>query len=279
MTTPLIICGVDERYAHALQTLMRSIAAAHGPATASLRMRVIYAELTGAARREIADLAARIRLGLDFYEVEAEPEHPVGGWLSPATYLRLAIPEAAAGAERVLYLDCDTLVQADLRPLLDADLGGAPFGAVRDAHNPIVGDDWALPGHEALGIPAGRTYFNAGVMLFDIDRCAATGLFTKATRFLNEHPDQLQLWDQDALNVAADDDWHRLDPAWNVFATSPLTELPDFVHNAEAGPLEDLLADEAHAKILHFAGPNKPWQDSYPAHSLRERWRSFAGAI
>jgi hypothetical protein len=44
--------------------------------------------------------------------------------------------------------------------------------------------------------------------------------------------------------IAADDDWHRLDPARNTFATSALTELPDFVHNAEAIALEDLLAEK-----------------------------------
>lgn len=279
MTTPPIVCGVDDQYAGVLQTLMRSIAAVHSGHAAALRMIVIHSDLSDAPRRQIASLAERIGLGLDFFQVDSAGDHPVSKWISQAAYLRLAIPEAASGADRALYLDCDTLVLDDLRPLLDADLGGSPLGAVRDAHNPTVGQGWALPGHAKLGIPAGRTYFNSGVMLFDLARCAATGLFDRATQFLTDHPDHVLLWDQDALNVAADDDWHRLDPAWNTFATSPLTELPDFFHHAEATPLADLLADEAHAKILHFAGPDKPWQDTYPAHRLREWWRSYAEAL
>lgn len=277
MTTPPIVCGVDDQYAGPLQTLMRSIAAAH-PGDAALRMIVIHSDLSDGLRRQIASLADRTGLALDFFKVDSAG-HPVSKWISQAAYLRLAIPEAASGADRVLYLDCDTLVLDDLRPLLDADLGPSPLGAVRDAHNPTVGQGWALPGHAELGIPTGRTYFNSGVMLFDLARCNKVSLFDRAVQFLTDHPDHVLLWDQDALNVAADDDWLRLDPAWNTFATSPLTELPDFFHHAEATPLADLLAEEAHAKILHFAGPDKPWQDTYPAHPLRERWRSYAEAV
>jgi lipopolysaccharide biosynthesis glycosyltransferase len=275
MPHPPIVCGVDDQYADVLQALIRSIAAVHGSGVAELRMIVLHTQLTRPRQQSIAATAEQVGLDLDFFAVDAA-SHPVSKWISEAAYLRLAIPEAATGTDRALYLDCDTLVLDDLRSLLDTDLGGAPLGAVRDAHNPTVGQGWALPGHATLGIPAGRTYFNSGVLLFDLERCAAMGLFEKATRFLTDHPEQVLLWDQDALNVAADDEWHRLDPVWNTFATSPLTLLPDFFHHAEATPLADLLADEAHAKILHYAGPDKPWQDTYPAHPLRERWRAFA---
>ncbi len=271
---PPIVCGIDHRYTRPLGTLMSSIAAAHPDCIQRLRMIVLHHDLGREHQAGIAELATKLNLRLDFHQ--ADPHgFPVSGWASPANYLRLAIPDAVGDIDRALYLDCDTIVLKDLRPLLLASLDGAPIGAVRDARNPVVGHGLALPGHAALGIEAGRGYFNSGVMLLDLGQCSATGVFERAHRFLNDHPEQVRLWDQDALNVAADDRWHRLDVQWNVFATSPLLHLPDFWHVSPVTPTEQLIADEATAAVLHFAGPDKPWHDHYPPGPLRDLWRSF----
>ncbi|MYW02322.1 glycosyltransferase family 8 protein [Streptomyces sp. SID3343] len=277
---PPIVCCVDDRYVRPLTVLLESLAAV--PGHRGLRLLVLHEALSadkGTLLRRHGD-----RLGLDVVLRPVTPEGsgPVSGWVSEAVYLRLAIGDAL-GEEypKVLYVDVDTLVVGDLRPLLRTELDGRALGAVRDPQNPVVGSGIALPGWAELGLPQGRDYFNSGVMLLDLEQCRAQGLFRRARRFLTEHPEHVRLWDQDALNVAADDRWTRLQRRWNTVALSPLAAHPDYRHDeAEPhSPLAMLLADEPRASILHFAGPLKPWREEYPASPLRDAYRNHLDRV
>jgi UDP-D-galactose:(glucosyl)LPS alpha-1,3-D-galactosyltransferase len=206
--------------------------------------------------------------------------YPVSGWVSDAVYLRLTIGEVIVDEPVVLYLDADTIVLDDLRPLLRHPMAGMPVAAVRDPQNPIIGRGIALPGWSQLGIAEGREYFNSGVMLLDLAECRRRGIFERSHRFLLEHPDMVTLWDQDALNWALEDQWLRLGRRWNTFALSPLVQRGGYVHDdAEPFmPLEQLLADEPAAAVLHFAGPDKPWKPDYPPGPICQTYQHFLEA-
>jgi len=275
---PPIVCGVDQRYLVALGTLMASIAAAHPGAVSQLRLIVLHHGLGRADRAMIVRRAAELGLAVQVRSAaEAGDRYPLSGWVSAAVYLRLAIPEVLGGEPRVLYLDTDTLVLDDLRPLLRHPLDDTALAAVRDPQNPTIGSGIALPGWQRLGLPYGRDYFNSGVLLLDLVACARDDLFGRARRFLAEHPDEARLWDQDALNVAAGDRWARLDRRWNTFAFSGLSQLPGFMHELDGRrlPVPQLIVEEETAAVLHFAGPVKPWQDDYPPGPACDRYRRF----
>ncbi|MFH8387179.1 glycosyltransferase family 8 protein [Kitasatospora sp. NPDC018058] len=274
---PALVCGVDDGYARPLRTLMHSIAAAHPDTVGELRLIVLDQQISAANRKAILRDADRTGLRTELRLAPlTDPRYPVSDWVSGAVYVRLAIPEVIPDERRVLYLDADTLVLGDLRPLLRQSLDGRPIGAVRDPQNPVIGRGIQLPGWDQLGIPYGRDYFNSGVMLIDLDRCRRLGVFERSRQFLSEHPDKVRFWDQDALNWAVDDNWQRLERRWNTFAMSPQAAQPGFIHYAEAdSPLAQLLQDEKTAALVHFAGPDKPWQDTYQASSLRDTYRLF----
>ncbi|MEV7357323.1 glycosyltransferase family 8 protein [Kitasatospora sp. NPDC091276] len=274
---PALVCGVDDGYARPLRTLMQSIASAHPGAVEELRLIVLDQQISEANREAILRDADRMGLRTELRPAPTtDPRYPVSDWVSGAVYVRLAIPEVIPDERRVLYLDADTLVLGDLRPLLRQSLDGRPVGAVRDPQNPVLGRGIQLPGWDQLGVPYGRDYFNSGVMLMDLDRCQQLGVFERSRQFLSEHPDKVRFWDQDALNWAVDDNWHRLERRWNTFAMSPQAAQPGFVHYAEEdSPLAQLLEDEKTAALVHFAGPAKPWQDDYPECQLRGTYRLF----
>ncbi len=68
--------------------------------------------------------------------------------------------------DRILYLDVDMVIKGDLMPLYRSDLRGKAFAVCEDIFGKINGF------HEAnkrrLSIPAQYSYFNAGVMLFNL---------------------------------------------------------------------------------------------------------------
>ncbi|MGW6929780.1 glycosyltransferase family 8 protein [Lentzea sp. NPDC054927] len=273
-----ILCAIDDGYVEPLRTLMRSIAVAHGPAVGELRLVVLSQGLGPETASSILRDAGSLGLPVEIRPIpDSDPGLPIGAWYSRAIYARMTIPNVLEDESRALYMDVDTLVLADLRPLLTRDLGGHPIGAARDPISPLIGHGPGIPGWKALGLPQGRAYFNSGVMLLDLARIRSSRLFERAREFLAEHPDKVHFFDQDALNYAADGDWHRIESRWNTFAMSPRG--PEYVHPCEdVNPLAGLVEDEKSAAVIHFAGRRKPWHDTYPASELRDLYRRFQPA-
>src|SRR2546421_459208 len=72
----------------------------------------------------------------------------------------------------------------------------------------------------------------------------------------------------------------RCGGCWNPSAMSALAAQRGFSHHTAEPvmPLDQLLADEYTAAVLHFAGPVKPWQDEFPLVPLRQLYRRFLPA-
>src|SRR3954454_22448571 len=82
------------------------------------------------------------RLGnVVFHEVARErtASLPVRDYFTSAMWLRIFLPDLMPDADRVLYLDADTLVVDSLAPLWDTDLTGCALGAVTNVfqHNHV----------------------------------------------------------------------------------------------------------------------------------------------
>src|SRR5262249_44225277 len=80
---------------------------------------------------------------------------------------------------RVLYLDCDIIVRGDVEGLWNYDLYDSVVGAVEDPN---------MHYKEKLGLLPGQPYFNAGVLLVDLDRWRAGRVGPRALNFLHSHP-------------------------------------------------------------------------------------------
>lgn len=169
------------------------------------------------------------------------------GHISRATFYRLMLPRLVpAHAHRALYLDSDLIVARDLTSLWRTDLHGAPLGAVCDS-----GMDWK-PFAARWNLPFERgPYFNAGVLLIDLDLVRARGSFDRAIDLLGQHT--LQYMDQDALNIVHWGQWRALSAEWNVQHTMLLGEAAPDVPPAMLPPRR------ARPGIVHFTGKRKPW--------------------
>ena len=124
--------------------------------------------------------------------------------ISQVTYARLLIPLVLpTWVSRVLYLDADLLVLGALAPLWEMDTDGSVLGAVADHGVNLLIDEGRASG---LGVPQVRDYFNAGVLLIDLDQWRQKQISEIALEYLERHPDS-PYSDQDALNVACDGQW------------------------------------------------------------------------
>ena len=176
-----------------------------------------------------------------FHHVASWPSH-----LTAASLLRLRLPSVLDGIDRVIYLDCDLVVLNDITTLYDTDLLDFPLAACLDfwltGAPPFAPPGWDVgEWHkfltEVVSLADWKTYFNAGVLVMDLNRFRNTGLVHAAEEFLEQTNYTTPFVDQEALNHVIDGAFVRLDSRWNVLAA----------------------LGHSNPWIIHYAGPNKPW--------------------
>lgn len=194
---------------------------------------------------------------------------PAVGFIPPIAYARLLLPDVLPDVSKVIYLDCDLLVRADLAEMWDQTL---------DEFSLAAAVDYAIP---RLDAPNSLAYcrseltnpiayaFNSGVLLIDLDSWRELDVIGRSIEFVRRFHTQLYSADQDVLNFLFQGRWQRLDPRWN---------LPQTMLQTERRSVLDLAEFEAHrgrpvsdGVIYHFNGPLKPW-NSGVSHPGRREW-------
>jgi lipopolysaccharide biosynthesis glycosyltransferase len=256
-----IATGANDRHIPHVATLIESLAAACAPGTVAVH--VLHDETV------TPDMQERLRHAAHQHEIDVEflspsdaalrdlPLGPEVSGFPSLIWLRIWLPELLPTAERVLYLDADTLVLHDPRVLWDLDLGDHLLGAVRNRDQPA-------------GRPA--PYFNSGVLMMNLARMREEQTSQRLIDVGRSLPVDVAYPDQDALNIVCAGRWLALHPKWNAFAA--LFCFPD-----RAAP-PDLAISEATVSpaILHFEGSDfaKPWNHRC-VHPHRELYREYRG--
>lgn len=164
--------------------------------------------------------------------------------ISRGMYYRLALPSLAL-QDRILYLDCDIIVRGDIYPLLRADLGERPVGAVV---NPFYNAT-------NIGFDSTDLYFNSGVLLIDRRKWIKLNVSELTLKFLVENTDSLVMPDQDALNGVLRGNWQELHPTFNC-QTSMFIRHEDLAAEL-AGRWDTNFLDDP--VIVHFSSSHKQW--------------------
>ena len=197
--------------------------------------------------------AGNPRISLDFkrFQVPSGIHFPTPHRLTLDTYLRFWADELMPGRRRVLYLDPDTIITSAIEELWETDMRGNVLAAV-----PIPNSSRPA----THGMPPGSRFFNAGVLLFDLDAWRERACRDRCLDYLRRNPECALDGDQDVLNLALIGEWLPLDYAWNV--------INPFYRPSHDLKLSATVVARVRAlpKIIHFNGSNKPWfyLDTHP---------------
>lgn len=246
----------------ALVTIMSAVESTSRPVTVHFLGR----EMTEAAMRTLERaISCWPGTELRFTELSGDLSRGVGregvwwnGRHSEVVLTSVHVPKLAPG--RILYLDMDTLVCADIGPLFDMDLQGCHVGAVRDygflvEWTELMPKEWpgAISDRIASIHPHHISDFpSTGVMLFDNDSIASEPGLAEAI----SDPEGLSE-DVQRIVHTLKGRIHYLDPSWNVICGS---------HNRYERAHRAMLPNPPHyfhrpPRIMHHPGADKPWQD------------------
>lgn len=179
-------------------------------------------------------------------------EFPLGQstYLNMSTYYRLAMPSLLPDIKKILYLDCDVIVNQSLKDLWDVDISGYACAGVRDRIN----DSIRL--YNRLHYPMSDGYVNAGVLLINLEKCRQDNIFEKSISIARKESDKLKNHDQDLINKIYHGQIKMLPFKYNLLEYYLYTE--DWLYMDRKYYAEIIEACKS-PTIIHFCMPQKPW--------------------
>lgn len=173
-------------------------------------------------------------------------------------YYRLLIPELLQNYEKVLYLDCDLIVNADISPLYKTDVDNCLLAAAINFTHPGMKNYI----QKNLLLPS-ETYVNSGVLLINTRKCLQFKLKERCLELIAQRPG-LYCPDQDILNLCARGQIKFLELKWNFYWQ--FLVIPNSEQNIDSLPPaeKDIYLQTLYNKpaVIHYTSAIKPWNNT-----------------
>lgn len=189
-------------------------------------------------------------------------------YYSKNTFSRLLIPEMLPHESRVIYLDVDIIVKSSLSEFWDADMQGRSIGCIEDSGDSSYQKN-------ILGLED-TFYFNAGVLLINLDRIRQYNLFQKTLMWIDKYNYLLIFPDQDALNVVFHNDKIKLESKWNYRPSEKNSNPYSIIHySCESKPWSYMYTGYLQEEYLFYQNLS-PWKDVSPSDkNIKNRIRKL----
>lgn len=262
-----IVLSANEKYVPYVATLIASIRENSSPSQ-NYDLLIMHKDISDPSQRRLQrTLSGHKNFSLRFINV-ASYEHKfknlfLRGHFTIETWFRLLMPELLPNYDKVLYLDSDLVVNSDLAKLYQTDIHGYLLAACHDADTaglyngaPSYSNKRHYIDH-VLKLNHPYDYFQAGVILFNLAEFRQQYTTAELLKFAASR--KWELLDQDVLNCLAQGQVKPLDMSWNVMFDWRFLRIKDTISRAPKRLYDEYMAARTHPKIIHFAGPDKPW--------------------
>lgn len=210
---------------------------------------------------------------LDFKVLSLEREDIA----SLTTYARLFISSLLPrDVDKVLYLDCDSIIVDSFKELWNEDISNYYCAAVQDCSNTSY--------MEALGIPRNEKYYNAGVLLINLKKWREDNVEDKFVEFLTDNQQRFYQHDQGVLNNIFKNKIKTVSPKYNL---QGYFQFLDYNLSRKYACIEieyysRKIMDDARKNpvFLHFCAADyfRPWKNSnHPYFKEFEYYADLAG--
>ena len=184
-------------------------------------------------------------VNLNYYIEKVKDKLYTRDYFSMTTYFRLFISNLYPQYNKAIYLDSDIVILTDVAELYMQDIGDNLVGAVADD---IIQQNEVFQEYveKVVGVASYKTYFNAGMLIMNLDELRKTD-FQGKFLYLLETVKYSVVQDQDYLNRICKGRVKLLDKSWNVMPNAT----------------KDI--NEADIKLIHYNYQYKPWHyDNIP---------------
>lgn len=273
-----IVCATDDNFVQHCCIMLVSLLENND----SVNIYILTEGLTTENENIIRDEVARYDSSLTFCKVDATivekfpmPKLEGLSHISRATYYRLLIADILPSEiEKAVYLDCDMIINGNLKPLWETNIDGYAIAAV-----PQIGY-----GFEALrlGYPIEYGYFNAGMNVINLNYWRSNKIGEKLINYISENFNKIKFHDQDALNGLLHDKTLHVLPQWNMTSVAYVKHLNGLGDRINGKLINNYTDEKCNVKeyknnpiILHYVSRPKPWNKGC-THQLYHLYYEYA---
>ncbi len=192
---------------------------------------------------------------------------------SISQYARLFLSSALPDdLDRVLYLDCDILIDRSIKDLWGLDLQGKVIAALMDAFSRAYRVNIDLEPEDIM--------FNSGVMLVDLKAWKDKDVETRLLDFIAKHGGRIQQGDQGALNAVLSHDTYCFEPRFNsitIFYDFTYGEMLSYRKPPSFYPEEQVKRAIEEPVLIHFTTSflsKRPWIEGCQ-HRYVHKWLHY----
>lgn len=175
--------------------------------------------------------------------------------ISVETYFRLVaqfvLPQ---DVDRILWLDSDIIVKGDIRDFYCQNIDDVALVASSNTQDKDINASLI----KRLNLPKEYTYFNAGVILLNLDYLRLNTSLDYILDFCTKHTDDILLQDQDLLNML----YHS---KARVYRDCRYNCIVNGLTEEEKACVDDVV-------VVHYAGWQKPWKVRWQDYVSHYYW-------
>lgn len=227
-------------------------------------------------RKKLNDIAKQYHRNIEYIDFEKYKSRLVlnnNEWELPiSAYARLFVDEMLPNiVERVIYLDCDTIINGSLLELWNTDMKKCTIAAVQDVCYNIF--------REEIGSSEPYRYFCSGVILMNLTKWREDNCQKKIIDFVTERKGVVRHHDQTILNGIFGADYIVLHPKYDVLTPMFLMSYKNLKAYFQCGDdfysKQDVKEAVKHPVIVHFTSSNigRPWENN--AHPMSGLYRQY----
>lgn len=241
-----ILVSCNDNYVMPLKVMLYSFFESN-PSSEPHHIYMLHSDLSGQGDEAVRAMVEG--LGGVYHSISVDPDSYSGAdtriHISKETYYRLLASEyLPSDVRRILWLDADMIVRKPLDALYDADLEGNWAAAC--GYGPLM-QQLIHDNAESIGLSDPDMYFNAGVMLYDLDKCREVDFMAMQQEFFSKGL-KLLFPGQDLVNTLFDGHVKMMD--YRLYNS--------MIHCIDGE--DDLAYAEENAAIVHYPGQAKPWK-------------------
>ena len=170
---------------------------------------IMYSKLSAESMQKLGAVGGSLRL-IKMDESQFS-DLTLSKWVTVQAWFRIKLPDLCKDLDKILYLDCDTLIRGNLDELFSMDLTGKYLAGVKDV--------WGVSKYvKRLGMKSG-VYVNSGMLLFNCDYCRKEHFFDKVVEFAKNNTKIIEFCDQDSINKVVDEYKLVISPKYNLMDT------------------------------------------------------------
>lgn len=240
--TPINVClACDNNYAKYAGVVVASVLA-NSKDDESLNFYILDGGISESKKTEILSLKSIKDCKIEFVQIdeamfEDYKKVATHKYISIATYYRLRLATLLPEVERIIYFDCDMVVNSSLNNLFNVELGENIIAGVRDINKRMLQQN--------------PSYINAGMVLFDLNKIREENIEQKFYDYTNENFETIKMGDQTIINEVLKGRIKIVEDEWNV-QSSNFTNRSSYTK---------------HPYIIHYVAKRKPWHfGSFSVH-------------